>query len=876
MDTTNFKLYLFDFDNNVGQNECSEQTWKTVCAIKGLCTINAYWKILTRLKFDEKALVHHLESKSASDNGKLFQFGISCLVNFVQANFTGPDLDENAVAFLQFEKYPPMDYNKKLSINNDEVNVNTKFACLLVAAKLIFKVYQDKSEYRLLSRWWRWRSIIIHQQVLDEMSPTLLTTAEALGKDLDSIAVDNADNEVKEKNSEVKKVNGTATTEKPTLETINENDTEVNELFRPVQLTVYLRAKLHLERAQLFILYRRSGRAAEHLARAQSLLGVHCELVGALGRRTRHQEHAIAQLACEIRSVDRPDLQRPRVHTTADIPKNVSLKDDVRLERVQYEGAVGGTRVQLPNLEQQLLLVQALQNMVSKPQDDLYYEEVQPLFEEILSQDNTWLVRFATLLLRSQHELSHKRTVERSLLQSEELIHSLQRPKPSALHRFGAVYALGLPPTWSTSAQYGRLMMSLGLVKSALDVFVPIKLWEEVIVCWTLLEERQKAAKVIREQLEHDPDSIRLHCWLGDCLKDESCYETAWELSKKRSHRVQRHWGLHHFNEKAYDKCIPHLEKSVSINPLQATVWSRLGFAALETKNWQVAATAYRRYTTLEPDSYESWNNLAQAYIKLGNKRSAHQALTEALRCNYDNWRIWENFLVVSADIGQYADIIRAYQRLLDLKEKYLNTDVLGVLVRGIFENADDGGGGTPGDGAGTGGGVKQQPLLLKRTRELLGRITGIFPGEGLIWEGYALLSPNASLRLLRLQRAFRAYTQSPNWTASAKHCAMVLNVCQGLAEVALDEGALRPDDTSLHSVRLALGSAVAALQRRDHPETRELLAHVAQLQEQLVQRVSGGGGTATAKGAAVLTGTVGATRREEGGDGSAGGAASA
>lgn len=869
MDTSNFKLYLFDFDNNVGQNECSEQTWKTVCAIKGLCTINAYWKILTRLKFDEKALAHHLEVKSASDNAKLFQFGISCLANFVQSNFTGPDLDDNAVAFLQFEKYPPMDYNKKLAINNDEVNVNTKFACLLVAAKLIFKVYQDKQEYRLLSRWWRWRSIIIHQQVLDEMSPTLLTTAEALGKDLDAIAAVTADDEkTEDKTNEVKKVNGTTSSDKPALETINENDTEVNELTKPVQLSVYLRAKLHLERAQLFILYRRSGRAAEHLARAQSLLGVHCELVGALGRRTRHQEHAIAQLACEIRSVERPDLQRPPVHTTTDTPKNVSIKDDVRLERVKYElGAVGGSRVRLPNLEQQLLLIQAQQNAVSKPQDGLDYEEVQPLFEEILSQDNTWLVRFATLLLRCHYEHSHKRTVERSLLQSEELLNCIQRSKPSALHRLGAIYALGLPPKWSTSAQYGRIMLSLGLVKSALEVFVPIKLWEEVIVCWTLLEEREKAAKVIREQLEHDPDSIRLHCWLGDCLKDESCYETAWELSKKRSHRVQRHWGLHHFNEKAYDKCIPHLEKSVSINPLQATVWSRLGFAALETKNWQVAATAYRRYTTLEPDSYESWNNLAQAYIKLGNKRSAHQALTEALRCNYDNWRIWENFLVVSADIGQYADIIRAYQRLLDLKEKYLNTDVLGVLVRGIFENADDAGGTTSGGAETGGGGGKQQPLLLKRTRELLGRITGIFPGEGLIWEGYALLSPNASLRLLRLQRAFRAYTQSPNWTASAKHCAMVLNVCQGLAEVALDEGALRPDDTSLHSVRLALGSAVAALQRRDHAETRELLAHVAQLQEQLVQRVGGTGG-ATAK---VLTGTVGGQQGEQ--QGGAGGA---
>lgn len=58
----------------------------------------------------------------------------------------------------------------------------------------------------------------------------------------------------------------------------------------------------------------------------------------------------------------------------------------------------------------------------------------------------------------------------------------------------------------------------------------------------------------------------------------------------------------------------------------------RLGYAALETENWQVAATAYRRYTTLEPDRFDAWNNLAQAYLQLGNRRSAHQALIDALR----------------------------------------------------------------------------------------------------------------------------------------------------------------------------------------------------------------------------------------------------
>ena len=46
----------------------------------------------------------------------------------------------------------------------------------------------------------------------------------------------------------------------------------------------------------------------------------------------------------------------------------------------------------------------------------------------------------------------------------------------------------------------------------------------------------------------------------------------------------------------------------------------RLGFAAMEVSNWEVAATAYRKYCALESDNFEAWNNLANCYIKMGNK----------------------------------------------------------------------------------------------------------------------------------------------------------------------------------------------------------------------------------------------------------------
>ncbi|KAJ8958971.1 hypothetical protein NQ314_006335 [Rhamnusium bicolor] len=252
-----------------------------------------------------------------------------------------------------------------------------------------------------------------------------------------------------------------------------------------------------------------------------------------------------------------------------------------------------------------------------------------------------------------------------------------------------------------------------------------------------------------------------------------------------------------------------------------------LGYAALQTENWQTAATAYRRYTTLEPEGFEAWNNLAQAYIKIGNKRNAHQAIIEALKCNYDNWKVWENLLVVSCDISNFTDVIRAYHRLLDLKEKYLNIEVLNVLVYNVCNDIND---------------CEGQPSqrFLQKTRELLGRVTAIYPGEGYVWELYASLAPAMLLRAQRLQRAYRGYTQG-SWDKNPATCQQVLYACIKLAEIVLDNE-IDPKDTLINSIRLNLSSAIAAIKKQDWEETRELVDQVAGHLEKIIDKIKSNG----------------------------------
>lgn len=54
----------------------------------------------------------------------------------------------------------------------------------------------------------------------------------------------------------------------------------------------------------------------------------------------------------------------------------------------------------------------------------------------------------------------------------------------------------------------------------------------------------------------------------------------------------------------------------------------------------------------------------------------AFAVLQDAIKCSYDNWRIWENIVLVGADCGELAEVIKGAHRILDLKDKWLDEQV--------------------------------------------------------------------------------------------------------------------------------------------------------------------------------------------------------
>ncbi|XP_063530950.1 tetratricopeptide repeat protein 27 [Cydia strobilella] len=762
-------LYLCNFDEKLhnSDHEHISKLWSGKWQINNLDICKKL--LATGLDTEQlkAVLTQYLDNGSSLDI--ILYTAISSFLTFCELNWNTHPEKLNLEEYFGLEWPTNIDAAVKLQRDSEPVYVNIAHPELLYFSLQIFNALYAVQQ-NLVHLWWYFRSVVIHQKALEDNSATIYNELELLMAKLS-----------------------------------NEANTLDNK-----RLAVLLQAEI----AQAYLVYGRVQKVEEHLVKARELAGLKLELTGVLGKRTKWQQTTLPQLA--LTSALNSNVQRPSAeesHGEAELPPDVELQDDVRLNKIQYLEEI--RQAELPSLEQMLCLLTVQYLQKSQPKDELMHEELSPYIEAVLSQKSgPWATRVAALLVRCKLEAGHKRSVERAMLQCETIVNEKKEVAPTT--RLSYLWASGLGPAWAWRQQLADLYLSLGLVKAALEEYQRLQLWEDVIVCYTMLQLRHKAAEVIQQQIDIQP-TVKLYCLLGDATDDVSWFEKAWEFSGHRSSRAQRHWGNFLFSHKQYEECIPHFEKSVEINSIQESVWLRLGFAALEMDAWEVSARAYRRYTQLQPDTFEAWNNLAKVYVKQGDKGRAHRALMEALRFNYDNWKLWENVIIVSMDTGHFEDAIRGAHRMLDLQHKFEDTEVLALLVRAVVQDKDDADG-------------NSSARLRKRILELFGRITSIHQNKPEIWQLYADLSPTRLLQAQRLLKAYRGYTQSGSWTNSPETCKKVIDLAQNLLEYSLQARQEVEDkekaqaDQQLSSARLTAQAVVRAAEKQDWPETADAL----------------------------------------------------
>ena len=544
--------------------------------------------------------------------------GVACLHAFLQENWTGPNLEIGPEELMSPSGASPSidgaELNRlaisELSYGGEPAYHLMKKAAFLRIAQLIFGL----TYAHLISvPWWVLRATTIHQQILDD--PVGLP--DSFFAELD-----------------------------PLLDELDDNFT----------------GRLLLEQGLLHHTLRNDRSAAQLFVRAARALNLEYELTGAMGKKTKFQQNEISQLVLlaqsRPRDEDDNEFEKATFPDQDPLPEEIPLNDDTLLEHTQYTSSKSATSsstsplahldpaAQLPlhPLDQCILLALCLNVRNTQPQHGLTTEQMTPYVVRVLSHPRNWSVYTMALLLRSRLESTRSRTVERSTLQLQALIDQIPTSDSSLSERLLYVHSMSLPSKWEMERELAIRYLSLGVVRSAMEIFERLEMWEEVVKCWQSMERPEKGIVVVRDLLEgrkEEADAVlargkaamgprrgrmdtaretKLWCLLGD-LEPQMClehYTKAWELSNHTSGRAARSLGGFHFARDDFAMATHYLRQAVAINPLLSRTWFILGCACLREEQWLDARDAFARCVAIDEDDGESWNNLASVYLRMG------------------------------------------------------------------------------------------------------------------------------------------------------------------------------------------------------------------------------------------------------------------
>jgi tetratricopeptide (TPR) repeat protein len=586
--------------------------------------------------FEEVDRLQILQSacENLEDELSRLSIGISSLHAFIQVNWTGPDLTFTPSEVIYGEAGAPL----SSSISGGEQNINSKAIAVLasngepayhlsqcaVFLYLALRIFQLPFRHIETAPWWSLRADRVHKDILDEPTPLPPNYFDELDK-LSSIIPNDGDN-------------------------------------------VDLTGRLKTEKALVHHLLKQDKFAAQEFVESARIIGLQYELTGVKGRRTKFQVDDITQLVLLAKSRHRTELiANSGPHLTASAsttddtapsaPETILLNDETLLEKTEYTSTSDSTSSALskldPNdqpalhpLDQCILLGLCLNVRNTSPQHGLTAEQMSPYISRVISHPENWSIHTMALLLRARLEANRTRTVERSTLQLQALIDQMPTSDSSVAERLRFFHQLALPSKWDMQRELAMRLVSLGVLKSALEILERLEMWEECVQCWQAMEQPRRGLEIVRDLLEgkkEEADAVlrrakggeerervrgeidraresKLWCLLGELESDraEEHFKKAWEISEHKSGRAARSLGGYYFARGQYPQAIQCLKEAVSIQPLLARSWFILGCAFVREERWSEARDAFGRCVSLDEEDGESWNNLASVYLRLG------------------------------------------------------------------------------------------------------------------------------------------------------------------------------------------------------------------------------------------------------------------
>ncbi|KAF8938953.1 hypothetical protein BGZ47_008350 [Haplosporangium gracile] len=620
--------------------------------------------------------------------------GIASLYAFVQAGWTGPELGFEPVDLLPAHiRTKAKDLDKqaldKLSVGGEELYhlspqiLFLHFARILLVDQL--KGLKEKDPLVAKSApWWALRTLFLQQRTLEGPTGLLQEQMVALMDELEAVL-----------NKEVEGEQGS-------LEAIDKKE---------------VLTRFWIEKGLVLHWYTEDSKAYEAFQKAQSTSGFRFKVTGALGKRTKFQQYDTSQLVVVAESSRDMASSRPSAYKSeaGSGPKNLEHNDDTVLEKIQFSELLEEDRARLGELEldpskeiedlhpidHALLLAFCLNIKNTNPAHGLTVEQMFPFVTRVLETPNNWTVYTMALLLRSRLEADKSRTVERGALQLQALvdqtkIHDETSTTRERMHHFFSVL---LPSKWELEKELAEQYMALGVVRSAMDIFERLELWEDVIACHQFLDQAEKAKTLCYNLLEKNPNNPKLLCILGDLDQDPEKYKEAWEASGQRFARAQRSLGAYYFKREQFQEAMGCYQLALTINPLFENSWYILGCIGMQVEDFDVAIEAFTRVVSIDQSNGEAWNNIAAVHMRRKNNLDAQHALRQALKEKRESWKIWSNYMYCSMDVGDFTEAIRAMGMLVELRwkvKKEENTEeivdivILDRIVQGLTRDLKD------------------------------------------------------------------------------------------------------------------------------------------------------------------------------------------
>lgn len=380
------------------------------------------------------------------------------------------------------------------------------------------------------------------------------------------------------------------------------------------------------------------------------------------------------------------------------------LQQDIHEDLLSLDPNNQPTLTDLDNI--QLLLRCTILKQTSPSGSALVDEELSAVVNRIVysaTKNINWSVFGRALWERSALETNKSRTVERGILQMTALVEEMginikTRVLPTenldsgskvTASRLRFIHQLPLMAQWTMDAKLAEKYMSLGVLRSAIEIYLRLNMVAEAALCYAAVEDEAEAEKILTERINTHPNDARAISILGDIKEDPELWNRAWEIG--RYAKAKASLSRYYYNPpsssgltKILQLAIENMHDCLCASPLSYENWFFYGCCGIEAENFELAAEAFTRCISLDETNAHAWSNLASALLRLDKVRQAFTALKRALQqgeASKKSWRIFENYLLVAAKLGEWNDVLFATRELISIRQQEGSGNVVDIPV---------------------------------------------------------------------------------------------------------------------------------------------------------------------------------------------------